>query len=160
VNWNQGAANGSAISSQLVRCWATSRGTTVPTDGTYYDTSATGTATSATVTSIGFASGTSFYCAVRQTNGVGNSNWSNVSGGGAMQGTYAAYSYSAYSYSAYSYSAYGYGAYSYGAYSYGAYSYGAYSYGAYSYGAYSYGAYTYANYSGGYAQLILNHLLI
>ena len=175
VNWNQGAANGSAISSQLVRCWATSRGTTVPTDGTYYDTSATGTATSATVTSIGFASGTSFYCAVRQTNGVGNSNWSNVSGGGAMQGTYAAYSYSAYSYSAYSYSAYGYGAYSYGAYSYGAYSYGAYSYGAYSYGAYSYGAYsygaysygaysygayTYANYSGGYADIGSNQLFI
>jgi hypothetical protein len=144
VNWNQGAANGSAISSQLVRCWATSRGASVPTDGTYYDLTPSASATSGTVTSIGFSSGTTFYCAVRQSNAVGDSSWSNVSSGGTMQGTYSAYSYGAYSYGAYSYGAYGYGAYSYGAYSYGAYGYGAYSYGAYGYG--NYGAYGYGNY--------------
>jgi type II secretory pathway pseudopilin PulG len=149
VNWNQGAANGSAISSQLVRCWATSRGASVPTDGTYYDLTPSASATSGTVTSIGFSSGTTFYCAVRQSNAVGDSSWSNVSSGGTMQGTYSAYSYGAYSYGAYSYGAYGYGAYSYSAYSYSAYGYGAYSYGAYSYGAYSYSAYSYGAYGYG-----------
>jgi len=147
VNWSQGAANGSPITAQLVRCWATSGGTTVPNSGTYYDLSPAASATSGTISSIGFSTNTTFYCAVRTTNSVGDSNWSNVTSGGAMQGTYSAYSYSAYSYSAYSYGAYGYSAYSYSAYSYGAYGYSAYSYSAYSYGAYGYSAYSYSAYS-------------
>jgi len=149
VNWSQGAANGNPITSQLVRCWATSGGTTVPTSGTYYDLSPSASATSGTISSIGFSTNTTFYCAVRTTNSVGDSNWSNVSSGGVMQGTYSAYSYSAYSYSAYSYGAYGYGAYSYSAYSYSAYTYTAYTYGAYSYSAYTYGAYSYSAYTYG-----------
>jgi hypothetical protein len=140
-------ANGTPITAQLVRCWATSGGTTVPTSGTYYDLSPAASATSGTISSIGFSTNTTFYCAVRTTNSVGDSNWSNVTSGGAMQGTYSAYSYSAYSYSAYSYGAYGYSAYSYSAYSYTAYGYSAYSYSAYSYTAYGYSAYSYSAYS-------------
>ena len=185
VNWSQGAANGTPITSQLVRCWATSGGTTVPTTGTYYDLTPSASDTSGTVASIGFSTNTTFYCAVRTTNSVGDSNWSNVTSGGAMQGTYSAYAYSAYSYTAYSYTAYGYGNYGYSNYGYSNYGYSNYGYTAYSYtnygytnygytaysysnfnefgcagtcfdySNYNYSAYSYSNFSGGYSQLIL-----